>query len=118
DSKLEEGAAAGAAAGGALGGLIGIALAAGAIPGIGPVLAGGGLAGFLGAFTGVASGGLVGAVVGLDIPKGEAHHYGGAFRSGRPLVTVRSDGRYEEAVLILMRAAEGHGAEHRMATMA
>lgn len=106
-TKAEEGAATGAVAGATVGGLVGAALATAAIPGVGLVIAGGLMAGALGgAVTGLASGGIVGALVGLSIPEDDAHHYQHAFHSGRTLVTVRADGRYEEAVAILRAAAE------------
>src|SRR5213593_3778917 len=44
-TKAAEGAAVGAVAGGTLGGLVGVALATAIVPGVGPVLAGGLLAG-------------------------------------------------------------------------
>lgn len=106
-TKAEEGAAAGAVAGAAVGGLLGAALATAAIPGVGLVIAGGLMAGALGgAVTGLASGGIVGALIGLSIPEEEARHYERAFHSGQTLVTVRADGRYEEAVAVLRAAAE------------
>lgn len=106
-TKAEEGAATGAAAGAGVGGLVGAALATAVLPGVGVVVAGGLLAGLLGgAVTGLATGGIVGALVGLSIPEHEARHYERAFHSGRTLVTVRADGRYEEATAILRGAAE------------
>ncbi|MGH7170980.1 MAG: general stress protein [Gemmataceae bacterium] len=124
-TKAEEGAAAGAAAGATLGGLVGAALATAVIPGVGVAIAGGLLAGAIGgAVTGLATGGIVGALVGLNIPEDDARHYERAFHSGRTLVTVRADARYDEAVAILRDAAEkslatghhhGHGALARLA---
>ena len=55
---------------------------------------------------GVATGGLVGALIGLGIPEEEAHYYHGEFQAGRTLLTVRADGRRDEAAAILRR----HGA--------
>jgi len=49
---------------------------------------------------------LVGALVGLGIPEDEAEFYEGEFKTGRTLVTVRHDGRFDEARTILAR----HGA--------
>ncbi len=106
-ARAGEGAAKGAVVGGALGGLVGAALASVVIPGVGPVLAGGLLAAVIGgAVTGLAGGGLVGALVGLHIPEEHAHHYVKEFHSGRTLVTVRADERYDEALAILKRASE------------
>jgi hypothetical protein len=107
-TKVEEGAATGATAGAALGGLVGAALATAAIPGVGPVIAGGLFTGALaGAVTGLAGGGIVGALIGLQVPEDEARHYEREFHSGRTLVTVRAGGRFEDAAAILRTAAEG-----------
>ncbi len=117
-TKAEEGAATGAVAGAAVGSLVGAALATAFIPGVGAVIACGLMAGVLGgAVTGLAGGGIVGALVGLSIPEDEARHYERAFHSGRTLVTVRADGRYDEAVAVLRAAAEkslspGHSHSH------
>jgi hypothetical protein len=106
-TKAEEGAATGAAAGAALGGLVGAALASAVIPGVGPVIAGGLLAGALaGAVTGLAGGGILGALIGLQVPEEEARHYEREFHSGRTLVTVRANGRFDEAIAILRDAAQ------------
>lgn len=108
-----EGAATGAVGGGLLGGLVGLLVGIGAlaIPGIGPVIAGGalasafGLAGgtaVAGAGIGAAAGGLVGALAGMGIPETEARYFEERFRSGDTLVTVNTGaGRATEAVDIL-----------------
>ena len=107
ETRAEEGAATGAVAGATIGGLVGAALASAVIPGIGLVIAGGFMVGALGgAATGLATGGIVGALVGLSIPEEHARHYEREFHSGRTLVTVRADGRYDEAVALLRAAAE------------
>lgn len=106
-SKAGEGAAIGLATGAGVGALWGIGIAAGMLPAIGPVIAGGILASTLAsAATGAAVAGLVGALVGLGIPEEEAEFYEGEFKTGRTLVTVRHDGRMDEARTILAR----HGA--------
>lgn len=108
------GAVTGALGGGLLGGVVGFLVGAGAlaIPGIGPVVAGGllattfGLAGgtaIAGAGIGAAAGGLVGALVGLGIPEEEARHFETGFKSGGILVTVKADERVMEAMTILER---------------
>ena len=95
------GAAVGAVSGGIIGGVIGAAAAL-LIPGIGPAIAGGILVAVLGgAAIGAAAGGIVGALVGMGVPEEEAHYYAGEFHSGRTLVTVRADGRQQEAINIL-----------------
>jgi len=100
-----EGAVKGLVGGGIVGGILG-ALATGLIPGIGPVIAGGLLAGILGgAAVGATAGGIVGALVGsMGVPEEEARYYGEEFKSGRTLVTVKADGRYDEAQAIMQRA--------------
>ena len=113
-TRAAEEAASGAVGGSLLGGLAGLLVAAGvvAIPGLGPLLAGGALASLLGvtgasvaagAGLGAAAGGLVGALVGLDIPESEARHFEEAIRSGHVLVLVKTPGRIPEANTILER---------------
>jgi len=103
-SKAEEGAVAGALTGAAVGGLWGIGIAAGLLPAIGPVIAGGTLAAILAsAATGAAVATIVGALVGMGIPEEEAKYYESEFKSGRVIVTVRADNRYDEAMTILRR---------------
>jgi len=97
------GAAVGAVSGGVLGGLAG-AVAAGLIPGVGPFLAAGILgATVVGAGAGAAAGGLVGGLIGMGIPEEEARYYESEAKSGRTIVTVRADSRYDEAWAILLR---------------
>src|SRR6266704_1388036 len=100
-TEAAPGAAVGAVSGGIIGGVIGAAAAL-LIPGIGPAIAGGILVTVLGgAAIGAAAGGIVGALVGMGVPEEEAHYYSGEFHSGRTLVTVRADGRQQEAINIL-----------------
>src|SRR6266536_4986155 len=100
-AEAAPGAAVGAVSGGIIGGVIGAAAAL-LIPGIGPAIAGGILVTVLGgAAIGAAAGGIVGALVGMGVPEEEAHYYAGEFHSGRTLVTVRADGRQQEAINIL-----------------
>jgi hypothetical protein len=112
-TKAAAGATSGALGGGLLGGLAGwlIGIGALAIPGIGPVIAGGALAtafgiaggtAVAGAGIGAVAGGLVGALVGMGIPDEEAKYFESGFRSGRTLVTVNAGaGRATEAVDLL-----------------
>jgi hypothetical protein len=84
-----------------------LAVAAGLIPGIGPIIAGGALMALLAsAGAGATVGTVLGALVGLGVPEDEAKYYEGEFSSGRTLVTVRADTRAAEAWEILNR----HGA--------
>ncbi|MBL1201308.1 MAG: general stress protein [Nostoc sp. ZfuVER08] len=94
-NKADEGAKAGAATGGVLGGLTGLLVGLGtlAIPGIGPVLAGGAAATAIattlaGGAIGAAAGGIVGALVGLGIPEDRARVYNERFQRGDYLVIV------------------------------
>jgi hypothetical protein len=105
-TRAAEGGVGGVLAGGAAGGLL-AAVAAGLVPGIGPVLSAGILVATVGgtALGGVV-GGLAGVLIGHGIPEHEAHHYQGELAAGRTIVTVKVDGRHDEAVAILRR----HGA--------
>jgi len=96
------GAVAGAATGAGVGGLWALGIAAGLLPAIGPVVAGGLLASLLAsAAAGAAAGGMLGALIGLGFSDEEARYYEEEFSSGRTIVTVRTRGRYDEAVRIL-----------------
>src|SRR5829696_764455 len=108
----------GAVAGGVLGGLTGLLVGIGAlaIPGIGPVVAGGALASAFGlgggtavagAGIGAAAGGIVGALVGIGVEKDEAEYYDRGVREGRTLVTVNGGDRALDALAVLER----HGAD-------
>ena len=103
------GAATGLLAGGVLGGLGGwlVGIGALAIPGVGPFIAAGAFATALGgAAIGAGVGAIGGALVGMGVPREEAEYYEGEVKSGRTLVTVRSDWRYDDAQRIL----RDHGA--------
>jgi len=106
-AKVVGGATTGAVAGGVLGGLTGLLVGIGAlaIPGIGPVIAGGALASAFGlgggtavagAGIGAAAGGIVGALTGLGFSDDEARYYDEGVRGGRTLVTVHEDDNYEQ----------------------
>ena len=98
------GTAAGAVTGGVAGGVLG-AVAAGLIPGVGPILGAGILtATVVGAGAGAATGGLLGGLTGLGVPEDEAKSYENEFKSGRTLVAVRAEGRYDEAASLLRQA--------------
>jgi len=106
-SHWETGAVTGLLAGAGLGGLVGLGIIAGVIPVLGPVIAGGTLAAVLAnAAGGAAIGGIAGALIGSGIPEEEAEYYKGEFEAGRTLVTVKADGRADEA----MRILRNHGA--------
>jgi uncharacterized protein (TIGR02271 family) len=104
DTYAEEGAAAGAAAGAGVAALASLGMSFGVIPLIGPILAVGPLAAaLLSAVGGAAAGGLAGGLIGWGVPEEEAKYYEGEVKAGRYLVTVKADGRYDEAWRILHR---------------
>jgi uncharacterized protein (TIGR02271 family) len=99
-----EGAAAGVAAGAGVGALWGLGILAGALPAIGPAIAGGTLAVLLSsAAAGAAAAGLAGTLIGLGMSKEEAEYYESEFRAGRTIVTVRVNGNRSVAQEILRR---------------
>ncbi|HBL12838.1 MAG TPA: histidine kinase [Cyanobacteria bacterium UBA11162] len=110
-TKTDEGAKAGATTGGILGGLGGLLVGLGALalPGIGPVIAGGALATALattaaGTAIGAAAGGLVGALVGLGIPENRARYYNDRVAHGDYLLMINgTDDEIRHAQTILNR---------------
>jgi hypothetical protein len=94
DSRTGEKAGAGVLGGGILGGILGAA-ATGLIPGIGPVIAVGALAGILG------------ALAGMSVADEEAEIYEEEFKAGRTIVTVQPDGdaRPEEREILARHGA-------------
>lgn len=90
-TRWEEGTGIGAAAGGLAGLGFGAAVAAGLIPAIGPVIAGGTLVALLAsAGAGATVGTVVGGLAGLGVPEDEARYYESEVGAGRVLVTVRA----------------------------
>jgi len=111
-TQAAEGAATGALGGGVLGGVIGLLAGVGAlaIPGIGPIIAGGTLASTLaGAGIGAAAGGLIGALAGMGIPEEDARHFDRGFQAGGTLVTVDAGNRVEEARECLLESGADLG---------
>jgi hypothetical protein len=107
-TKDGPGIAKGAAAGAVTGGILG-AIAALALPGVGPVLAAGALATALGfGAAGTAVGGIFGAMMGLGVSEEEAKVYETAFHAGKAIVTVHAGNREVDARDILFR----NGAEN------
>ncbi len=99
-STAVTGAVTGAVAGASLGGLVGL----GAIPAIGPVIAGGTLAVIL---VNVAGGAAIGAALGVatgeTYPQDQREYYEREFETGRTIVTVKAGSRSDDAVTILYR---------------
>lgn len=103
-SHVVEGAVTGVVAGAGVGALWCLGIVTLGLPSIGPLIAGGVFAAILAsAAGGAAIAGIAGALIGLGIPEEEAHYYEGEFKSGRTLVTVNADNRYDEAWSILHR---------------
>ena len=80
----------GISTGGVIGGLAGLAMGAGAlaIPGIGPIIAAGPIAGLL---SGAATGGIAGGLIDWGIPAERGKYYEGKVREGKILASVRTD---------------------------
>jgi uncharacterized protein (TIGR02271 family) len=120
-TQAAEGAATGAISGGVLGGVIGLLAGVGAlaIPGVGPIIAGGALASTLaGAGIGAAAGGLLGALMGMGIPEEDARHFDEGFKAGGTLVTVNAEGREAEARACLLESGADLGSTGRAASAA
>jgi len=111
DSNAATGAMTGALAGAGVGAAWGLGIIAGLLPAIGPVIAGGTLAAILAsAGLGAAAAGLAGLLIGMGVPEDEANYYDSEFKSGRTIITVKAENRYDEAAAILRRAG-GHTQE-------
>jgi uncharacterized protein (TIGR02271 family) len=111
-TQAAEGAATGAVGGGVLGGVVGLLAGVGAlaIPGIGPIIAGGALASTLaGAGIGAAAGGLIGALAGMGVPEEDARHFERGFQEGGVLVTVQAGGDTERARQVLLASGADLG---------
>ena len=97
-----EGATTGALAGLSVGALWGIGIAAGMLPAIGPVIAGGTLAAIAAsAATGAAAAGVAGALIGAGVSDTDASYYEGEFNRGRVIVTVNTNTRQAEAERVI-----------------
>jgi hypothetical protein len=122
-SPVGKDAVAGAEVGAILGGAGGLLAGLGmlAIPGLGPVLAGGWLVATLvgvaaGAGIGAATGGLVGLLTDAGIPKSDAQVYAEGVRRGGALVTARiGEAQVEAAEAILADAGAADLADRRLA---
>jgi hypothetical protein len=87
----------GAVSGGVVGGVLG-ATSALLIPGIGLVIAGGTLVAALSAAAmGAVAGGFLNALEDMGVSEKKAHYYKHEFEVGRTIVTVKADGREQEA---------------------
>ena len=107
---LAAGAEVGAALGGAGGLLAGLGVLA--IPGLGPVLAGGwlvaaALGAVAGAGVGAATGGIIGLLTSAGVPESDAHVYAEGLRRGGALVTARVLEDRVDTALEILRNANG-----------
>ncbi len=110
DDDVADGAGAGAGIGAAVGGAGGLLAGLGmfAIPGIGPVVAGGWLLSTIvgaaaGAAVGGATGGLIGALTNAGVEEQEAHVYAEGVRRGGTLVTARVDETLVDAANAILK---------------
>lgn len=91
----------GTTTGGVLGGLAGLAMGAGAlaIPGLGPIIAAGPIAGLL---SGAATGGVAGGLLDWGIPEERGRYYEGEVKKGKILAVVSShDQKVDDAAAIM-----------------
>lgn len=115
-SPASDGATAGALSGGILGGVVGLLAGVGAlaIPGVGPIIAGGALASALaGAGIGAAAGGLMGALVAMGVSQDDARYFETGLRQGSVLVIVNAGSRGPEAREILRASGADLGSSAR-----
>lgn len=106
ETDAGKGAGLGAATGAGVGLLAG--LGALAIPGVGPVVAGGWLLSTaVGAAIGATSGGILGALLKAGVPEEDAHVYAEGVRRGGTLVTARVEDARAEAANAILRNARG-----------
>ena len=120
DDDVAEGAGAGAGVGAAIGGAGGLLTGLGliAIPGIGPVIAGGWLLSTVvgaaaGAVVGGATGGLIGALTDAGVDERDAHVYAEGVRRGGILVTARVDEGRADAAQAILQSDNGVNIETR-----
>ncbi len=96
----------GVTAGGVLGGLTGLAVGAGAlvVPGFGPLIAAGPIAGLL---SGAATGGIAGGLLDWGIPEEEGRQYEEDVRQGKTLVVVEANDKKKDEAISLLRQFNG-----------
>lgn len=107
EDTLGMGMPGGTTTGGVLGGLAGLALGAGAIavPGLGPIIAAGPIAGML---SGAATGGIAGGLIDMGIPEERGQYYENEVKSGKVLAAVRA---HEQKVQEAADIFRSHGAK-------
>lgn len=92
----------GATTGGVIGGIAGLAIGAGAlaIPGLGPIIAAGPIAGLL---SGAATGGIAGGLVDWGIPADRSKHYEEKVREGNIVAAIKTDDNKIDSAADLLR---------------
>ncbi len=98
DNQADEGAAAGAGTGAVVGGALGWLASVGTliIPGVGPLIAIGPIAGILGgAVIGAGFGGIAGALIGMGYNEEHARHFEKRIHQGDILISINSDSQEE-----------------------
>ena len=114
NSMASEGAIAGATSGLGIGALWGLAIAAGVLPAIGPVIAGGTLAAIAASAAGsAAAGGLIGALVGSGIPEDEADYYQTEFENGRVIAIVNTSTEGRERANQILDSCNAYSYDRR-----
>lgn len=114
EDRIGDGATTGAELGAVLGGAGGLVAGLGlvAIPGLGPVIAGGWLfatamGAAAGAGLGATAGGIVGALSGAGVPEPDAHVYAEGLRRGGALVTARVGAAHAFTATRILAEARG-----------
>ncbi|MHB9029108.1 MAG: hypothetical protein ACYC9O_10085 [Candidatus Latescibacterota bacterium] len=98
DKQTEEGAAAGAGTGAIIGGALGWLASIGTLilPGVGPLIALGPIAGILGgAAIGAGVGGIAGSLIGMGYTEERARHFEKRIHRGDILISVQTDNQRE-----------------------
>lgn len=114
EDRIGDGATTGAELGAVLGGAGGLVAGLGlvALPGLGPVIAGGWLfatamGAVAGAGVGATAGGIVGALSGAGVPEPDAHVYAEGLRRGGALVTARVSADQASTATHILASANG-----------
>ncbi len=110
---VREEEATGAFTGGVVGGVLGAAVAL-LIPVLGPAFAGGILVTVFSAALGAMAGGFLGAFAAIGVPEEQARHYEEEFKSGRTIVTVKTEDRQQDALDILHRNGVHYANTHSL----
>lgn len=110
ENRHDDSIADGATTGGVIGGLAGLAIGAGAlvIPGLGPLVAAGPIAGLI---SGAATGGIAGGLIDWGVPAEHAEHYERSVKQGHILVAVEAEDSEVERAAQLLRSQGAYDVE-------